>query len=199
MSTVNITPRNTIESKLDFLAHTYPNESLDFVHLPTDASYARGISQDDPYPYIDHMYRKAVEDVENNKAMYLDVPDVTAIGYSPLQLHTYYPTLSGNYPIGHSAITVSSNPSLWVDTIMSDNGYNILTNNCSDDTGKCLEQVFEKKMNVFGFTTPGDVLDFAKDNGAYTRGTSVYIPMNKERWKRFKNYVNNYKERILNK
>lgn len=198
MSTINIAPRNTIESKLDFLNHTY---SYDMLDEPYAMQFPLGnhIDPDAPYSFIDYEYRKAVDAVKNNKAMYIDSGEAVVTGYAPLRLHTYYPTLSGKFPVGHSKITYAPNASLQVNTKPNYIGYNFVTNNCSDDTGKCLEAVFQKDMNTFGFTTPGDVLDFAKQNGAYYRGTNVYIPMNKERWKRFKNYVNDYKERILNK
>jgi len=45
-----------------------------------------------------------------------------------------------------------------------DAGYNLVTNNCSDATRCALEAISGKKMNPNLFTTPGDVLDFFKEN-----------------------------------
>jgi len=47
---------------------------------------------------------------------------------------------------------------------MSDDGYNLVTNNCADATRCALEDISGKKMNPYFFTTPGDVLDFFKKN-----------------------------------
>jgi len=46
----------------------------------------------------------------------------------------------------------------------SDSGYNFITNNCADATRCALEAITGKKMNPNFFTTPGDVLDFFKEN-----------------------------------
>jgi hypothetical protein len=47
---------------------------------------------------------------------------------------------------------------------MEDSGYNLVTNNCADATRCALETISGKKMNPYFFTTPGDVLDFFKEN-----------------------------------
>lgn len=87
-----------------------------------------------------------------------------------LTLDTYYP-LSKEYPFtGHSALTIepddefSSNYRL-VSKDGSDNDYNLITNNCADDTRRVLEILFNKKMNPWFFTTPGDSRDFLLENG----------------------------------
>lgn len=135
-------------------------------------------------------------------------------------LDTYYPFVSQIPYTGHSSLSVTGlvpNPQgdAIIGTIGIDKGghnkdYNLITNNCSDATRCGLEHTFDKKINPFLFTTPGDVQDFAldelnaipgkKDNyyfnpktGKYqtrkisdaekkaNRGRStVYIPINKE-------------------
>lgn len=135
-------------------------------------------------------------------------------------LNTYYPFISSVPYTGHSSLSVTGlvpNPQgdAVIGTIGIDKGghnedYNLITNNCSDATRCGLEHTFDKKINPFLFTTPGDVQDFALDElnaihgkkgdqyfnpktGTYqtrrisdaekkaNRGKStVYIPINKE-------------------
>ena len=135
-------------------------------------------------------------------------------------LTTYYPFISRVPYTGHSQLTVTGlvpnhQGDAIIGTIGIDKGghnedYNLITNNCSDATRCGLEHTFDKKINPFLFTTPGDVQDFALDElnaipgkkgdqyfnpktGTYqtrrisdvekkaNRGKStVYIPINKE-------------------
>lgn len=135
-------------------------------------------------------------------------------------LTTYYPFISRVPYTGHSQLTVTGlvpnhQGDAVIGTIGIDKGghnedYNLITNNCSDATRCGLEHTFDKKINPFLFTTPGDVQDFALDElnaipgkkgdqyfnpktGIYqtrrisdaekkaNRGKStVYIPINKE-------------------
>jgi hypothetical protein len=55
--------------------------------------------------------------------------------------------------------------------------------------------VLGKSMDVNGFTTPGDVKDFALENGGYEKNGIVYIPMNEERLHRFNRYAWEYNKR----
>jgi len=97
-----------------------------------------------------------------------------------LSLSTYYPIIGKNYRYtGHSSLNARS-PEYTVDTSdgfttvpakharinkrSSDADYNFVTNNCADATRCALEAITGKKMNPYFFTTPGDVLDFFKEN-----------------------------------
>ena len=85
-----------------------------------------------------------------------------------LILDTYYP-LSQEYPYtGHSALSINlSNgiPYRQVSKSSNDADYNLISNNCADDTRRVLEYLFKKKMNPWLFTTPGDSRDFLIENG----------------------------------
>ena len=73
--------------------------------------------------------------------------------------------------------------------------YNLFTNNCSDATREALEKTFNKKVNPFLFTTPGDVQDFALEElrGIPSiKGDSIYSPV-KHR------YILNKNKKIFNK
>lgn len=109
------------------------------------------------------------------------IPEITVVP-NKLYLRTHYPVLSKDFPLtGHSEIDayLNKNPiydedddKVYIDTYrhtyidkqMSDDGYNLVTNNCADATRCALEDVSGKKMNPYFFTTPGDVLDFFKKN-----------------------------------
>ena len=107
------------------------------------------------------------------------LPEVTVVP-TRLVLDTYYPVIGRNYRYtGHSSLRARS-PEYTVDTLdgfttvpakhasinkrPSDSGYNFVTSNCADATRCALEAITEKKMNPYFFTTPGDVLDFFKEN-----------------------------------
>lgn len=81
-----------------------------------------------------------------------------------LYLNTYYP---GRYPyyIGHSELLSSSkvNP-IVISSVMSDDDYNLVTNNCADHTGRFLKYALKRDFKPVLFTTPGDVRDFIKQD-----------------------------------
>lgn len=115
--------------------------------------------------------------------------DIVITGTSPMYLETQEPFTDG-YPIGHSSVSVDTynnngGGNYYEESkSMSDNGYNLLTNNCSDGTRQVLEYTFNKKINPFLFTTPGDVRDFAIDSLHATPNKEnphiLYIPINKD-------------------
>lgn len=128
---------------------------------------------------------------------------VTAIGYKPLVLRTYYPAVHPEYDslkdkrfkyTGHSELIVprTSGSPVIITSNMNTPGYNLVTNNCSDATRCALETVFGQQLNPQLFTTPGDVRDFAIEQGGTQKNTrQITIPMNKERYERLKTYINN--------
>jgi hypothetical protein len=85
---------------------------------------------------------------------------------------------------GHSSIIFNG---LSISKNFDDKDYNLVTNNCSDATKQALEIVFNKKLNTGLFTTPGNVRDFAIQNGGKSqdkRNRTIIIPMNKNRYER---------------
>lgn len=130
----------------------------------------------------------------------------TIIGYKPLRLNTKYPMVhiwydsnkdKGFQWTGHSSITGGAHGT----KTFNDYDYNLVTNNCSNETRRMLEAVFNKEADVTGFTTPGDVRDFAIDNGGIKKdnqGRLVIIPMSQDRYDRLSNYVNQRKQRVKN-
>ena len=71
----------------------------------------------------------------------------------------------------------------------------LFTNNCSDATRCALEKTFNKKINPFLFTTPGDVQDFALEelHGIPRfKGDSIYSPVEHK-------YVLNKRKKKFNK
>lgn len=116
-----------------------------------------------------------------------------------IYLETYRPLEDLDFPIGHSIISLDSqDPELafknaTISSHPSDNDYNLITNNCSDDTRKVLEAAFKKKMNPFLFTTPGDSRDFLIENGGVVDpayNNSHYINVSKEDYLRAYNKAN---------
>ena len=79
-----------------------------------------------------------------------------------ITLYTYYPIVS-RYPYtGHSSLSIIDKDngiyrSYAINKSSKSKDYNLFTNNCSDATRCALEKTFNKKINPFLFTTPGDV------------------------------------------
>lgn len=191
------TSQNTLtrDQKIDYLKNTYRTKFFDQSDDLFMADYFNntlGIDENSSDDLINYHYQKALGEVQNGDAIHFDLPEVVVNAYSPLKLYTYYPL--SKYMIGHSSLQSLDNRKT-INTTMKTPGYNLITNNCSDDTGKCLEQIFGKSMDVIGFTTPGDVKDFALENGGYEKNGVVYIPMNEERLHRFNRYAWEYNKR----
>ncbi len=114
-----------------------------------------------------------------------------------LILDTYFP-LSKEYPFtGHSALQIEpdaeiSNDYRFVSKDSSDDDYNLITNNCADDTRRVLETLFNKKMNNFLFTTPGDSRDFLLENGGTRmKDGSVHFKLSEEQLIKLRNFIDN--------
>ena len=137
-------------------------------------------------------------------------------------LNTYYPFIS-EYPYtGHSSLSINDPKENYRSYHINKGGknknYNLITNNCSDATRCGLEKAFNKKINQFLFTTPGDVQDFAltelkgipaiKGDSIYNRiehrykldlrpefrkrykgESTIYIPLNDEQRETLKQYI----------
>lgn len=98
-----------------------------------------------------------------------DPQKVEVEAWEPIFLKTWYPIghpwrdySDDTMPIGHSELDVGDRR---VTRYFDDDDYNLVTNNCSDATREALEAVFGKEAGIIGFTTPGDVRDFAIENG----------------------------------
>lgn len=133
----------------------------------------------------------------------------TITEYAPLILNTYYPYVHEWYDdkkdqntawTGHSELLVPHNYSIGLtdtgyDVITKfgqDSDYNLVTNNCSDETRRALEAVYGKKLNSILFTTPGDVRDFAIENGGISRDQHdrrIIIPMDQNKYKNLRKYL----------
>jgi hypothetical protein len=95
-----------------------------------------------------------------------------------IRLKTDYP-FSSRTPIGHSTLIVPTSGGKLFNISKGPHNpdYNLLCNNCSDATREALEIAFNRKMNPFLFTTPGDVRDFAiEELGAFPfiKGDSIF-------------------------
>lgn len=84
-------------------------------------------------------------------------------------LHTYYP-LDENYKIGHSSILAHGKYSFKQDTQVSDPGYNLICNNCSNDTMRVIESLAQKRAKSRLITTPGTTRDYVKELWGNTKG-----------------------------
>lgn len=182
--------------KQDILSHLYYLDDFNDRRFEDEISptFSKDFLDSRSDEEIDYYYNAYAKDSD-----YVYSPTgagATVIGYAPLNLETYYPVghiwynpkKDWHYPIGHSNIYGGARGT----KTMSDYDYNLLTNNCSDETRRMLETVFNKKADITGFTTPGDVRDFALDNGGQEKeshGRLVTIPMNKERFDRLKEYI----------
>lgn len=116
-------------------------------------------------------------------------------------LDTYYPVINKQYPYtGHSSLTILDKDNgkyrhYTLDKSSKSKDYNLFTNNCSDATRCALEKAFNKKINPFLFTTPGDVQDFALEelHGIpYIKGDSIYSPVEHK-------YILNKRKKKFNK
>lgn len=198
------------EPEIPDIYHTLTNEQKNRI-----VAVGREYTQIDPLVYLTET---GVHDFSNEINTYLDkdflefdagyLPEITIGPRSKLYipLETYYPFIS-QYPYtGHSEIP------FFVDWSGCDLGYNLVTNNCADKTREALEYTFDKKLNPFLFTTPGDVRDFAIEqlNGIQVPSgydydqesdkfvkiakpkkgmDKVLIPASIEQYKKFKKYV----------
>lgn len=128
---------------------------------------------------------------------------------------TTYP-ISRRYPISHSALNSAAYPSnlgrqatpedfnrhpVHISKSMNDPTYNLITNNCSDDTGRFLGDALHTNF-IDGITTPAglqrQVVDYLKRNnlpyeqsdpGVYT---TIQIP-----WYDYRKAVDNYNDQML--
>jgi hypothetical protein len=83
-----------------------------------------------------------------------------------LVLRTYYPFINKEVPLtGHSQLET---PVSQISNFTSNEGYNLVTNNCADATRRALNALFRKTYKPSLFTTPGNVRNFALNNlGGY--------------------------------
>ena len=149
-----------------------------------------------PDNYIKEWYQ---HDSNNPELIHLDADPqkVEVQAWEPIFLRTWYPighpwrdySSQDDFYIGHSALEAGN----YIFTKYPyESDYNLVTNNCSDATREVLEAVFGKKADVVGFTTPGDVRDFAIENGGVqlqAPGRLISIPMSKVRWDRLKQFL----------
>lgn len=212
-----ISPNLTTQQKFNILKQTYHYKDNKPLFNPTDKI------DDYREEFINDMFDNFVlnQNPIGVNYDYLPYNDIEVIGYAPLFLETYYPMIhpwygKNEYPdsykgrkinqnynpdkdfkwTGHSAIS-QRNGQIYTKT-MEDSDYNLLLNNCSDETRRILETIFNKQLKTFGFTTPGDVRDFALENGGKSiedvfdhnkkYGRYIMIPMNKERYERLRKY-----------
>lgn len=212
-----ISPNLTTQQKFDILKQTY--------HYEDNKPIIPSFDKIDDYrkEFINDMFDAYVlnQNPIGVNYDYLPYNDIEVTGYAPLFLQTWYPIVhpwygKNDYPsyyngikydyinpdenfkwTGHSEIT-QRNRQTYTKT-MEDPDYNLLLNNCSDETRRVLEAVFNKQLKTFGFTTPGDVRDFALENGGKSiedkifdrnkkYGRYIMIPMNKERYERLRKY-----------
>lgn len=173
----------SFERKLDILKHTYITDTLgneDIVPVTSDArietykKYPQALDSD--FNYF----------INKGHGTYLPNKGVTVTAYHPLHLITYYPIIHPSYDSKYDCYPLTGHSKI-VGVCSKDSGdsdYNLLTNNCSDETREYLEAIFKKQLDPFLFTTPGDVRDFALDNGGHSinDGRDIFIPMTKERW-----------------
>lgn len=183
------------ERKIDVLKHIYNKEDI-----LSDKEYVNPWFETTNF---DNYTNEGIDDAYDyyiNNPHYIYSPlgeGVTVVGYRPLKLRTWYPMVHAWYDskkdknfkwTGHSAITGGA----FGTKTSSDYDYNLVTNNCSNETKRMLETVFNKEADISGFTTPGDVRDFAIDNGGVKKdnqGRLVVIPMDKDRYDRLQEYI----------
>lgn len=149
------------------------------INLDTTKSYLRGEADISMINAPSYMLNDLENAIRNNSRF--------------LELRTYYPIIS-NYPFtGHSSLLFRRlNPDFSITTKavnkkFENNGYNLVTNNCSDATREVLEKSFKKQDNPIFFTTPGDVQDFAlnqlggikkyKGDTYFDSSTETYVPI----------------------
>lgn len=195
------------EAKLNYLLGRYNLDTEEYflnTKLEKDKRYIdflKSSSKD-----LDDIYSSSVINDSNKDSSYIYAPygGIEAIGYAPLQLDTYYPIVHPWYDskkdsdykwTGHSSLNSHDRE---YSGYFDDPDYNLVTNNCSDETRMALEAIFEDKMDNVLFTTPGDVRDFAIKHGGIKRdplGRTITIPMDKEKYARLREYDEDYSKR----
>lgn len=184
------------DKKLDILKNIYYNgDGSAYVSDPSYEKYLR----DNPKE-LDRTFQGMTDRTD---WVYMpNKTEVEVIGYKPLTLNTYYPGVHPEYDsikggrfkyTGHSELIVprTSGSPVKITATRETPDYNLVTNNCSDATRRALEVVFGQQLNPQLFTTPGDVRDFAIEQGGTQKNArQVVIPMNKERYERIKEYIN---------
>lgn len=216
---VTITPEPWQYALRDFPLKKYKNqiysqtrnELRDVVDNPYQEEYNEAHNAWKKLQDLEYWPDNAMEIIENySKAVdnYYNWDELNSYeGYKKLkQFHdnpevnltlTTYPWLDPSYLISHSAIYSTGEDNAWtpfVDVKMSDKGYNLLWNNCSDATKKLLEHIKQIKMpeKWHGITTPNQVKEWAikKLGGKKVKYSKdiVNIPLNISEFNRWYNY-----------
>lgn len=183
------------KAKINFLTNLY--RINDPWYDNTELKYPPNYFENESDESVDWFYNLYKDNEDYVYAPY-GMEGVEVVGYPHLKLFTYYPMIHPYYDskidenfkwTGHSVIRGGA----YGTKTFSDDDYNLAFNNCSDETRRMLEAAFGKSSGVIGFTTPGDVRDFAIENGGTALDKQqrvISIPMNKERYARLRKYTN---------
>lgn len=151
--------------------------------------------------------KKSIEDLLKDRYYFRDFPEVEVVKNAPIRVQTYYPG-SSRYPVtGHSQLKRKTGNKLKViNKTMDDPDYNLVTNNCANNSLDALNYTFGTQESPYFFVTPGDVQDFAKTlkgaRFASDNSGDIIIPVSAKQARKYDEYVdwNNrrkYKQRKL--
>lgn len=138
--------------------------------------------------------KESIENLLKDRYYFRDFPEVEVIKTAPIRVQTYYPG-SGKYPFtGHSQLKRKTEKrTRIINKTMDDPDYNLVTNNCANNSLDALNYTFGTQESPYFFVTPGDVRDFAKTlKGARLASDNsgdIIIPVSAEQAKKYDEYV----------
>lgn len=178
--------------------HTVPNDSEEEYTLKENTPwlyYALSEHAKANHQWNRDFLKDSVENLLKNKYYFREFPEVEVIQNAPIRVQTYYPGNS-RYPFtGHSQLKRKvGDKTKAINKTMDDPDYNLITNNCANNSLDALNYTFGTEESPYFFVTPGDVRDFAKTlEGARLASDDsgdIIIPVSATQARRYDEYVN---------
>lgn len=144
--------------------------------------------------------KESIENLLKGKYYFKDFPDVEVVKNAPIRVQTYYPG-SSRYPFtGHSQLKRDTGNIKMINKTMNDPDYNLVTNNCANNSLDALNYTFGTQESPYFFVTPGDVRDFAKTlkgaRFASDNSGDIIIPVSAKQARKYDEYVHwNYRRK----
>jgi len=154
------------------------------------------------------MAKKSINSRTNLGSYNNPIPLGEVITYPKNLILRTYPYFDKDYPLSHSIISLESRGGNSIDDTyfehisksMDDKDYNLLNNNCSDETARVLNKVFNNIVSTNGLVTPNRVKEavLSKRNINKTikqDGNYIRIPINNIEANAAKKQIRDYYDR----